>query len=243
MGGVFAASGWRNGEFVRGWNHSLPIQIAEVLGMLRRSMLGFVCLAGILALMQPSAVEAAGGKAHAPAKAAAPSDAPAYTADGRLKYPADYREWVFLTSGLDMSYNPLATAAAQSVFDNVFVNPSSYKAFLKTGTWPAGTTFVLENRGGEGNHSINKRGKTQTAEVTGMEIHVKDAKGEWVFYSFDDKVSAKLIARPASCYTCHEAHGAVNTTFVQFYPTLMPIAKDKATLSPEFLKEIAEPAK
>jgi Cytochrome P460 len=211
--------------------------------MLRRSTLLFLFFAGLSVLIRQEPVHAAGSKARGVAKSQAIPDAPAFTADGRLKYPADYREWLFLTSGLDMSYNPSATAAAQSVFDNVFVNPSSYRAFVKTGTWPAGTTFVLENRGGEGNHSINKRGKTQTVEVTGMEIHVKDAKGEWAFYSFEDKVSAKLIARPASCYTCHEAHGAVNTTFVQFYPTLMPIAKEKATLSPEFLKEIAEPAK
>ncbi len=202
--------------------------------MMRRTAWVVLFLVGLAALVQHSAV-----------RAATVNDGPGYTADGRLKYPADYREWVFLTSGLDMSYNPSATAAAQSVFDNVFVNPSAYRVFVKTGTWPDGTIFILENRGGEGNHSINKRGKTQTEEVTGMEIHVKDSrvKGDWVFYSFDDKVSAKRIERPASCYTCHEAHGAVDTTFVQFYPTLMPTAKEKATLSPEFLKEIAEPAK
>jgi hypothetical protein len=34
----------------------------------------------------------------------------------------------------------------------------------------------------------------------------------------------------------------VDTTFVQFYPTLMPIAKLKGTLSVAYLKEIAEPA-
>jgi hypothetical protein len=30
----------------------------------------------------------------------------------------------------------------------------------------------------------------------------------------------------------------VNTTFVQFYPTLLPIAKNKNTLSAEYKKEI-----
>jgi hypothetical protein len=29
----------------------------------------------------------------------------------------------------------------------------------------------------------------------------------------------------------------VDTTFVQFYPTLMPAAKDKNTLSPNYLKD------
>jgi Cytochrome P460 len=176
---------------------------------------------------------------QARAKTATADVQPTYTPDGRLMFPAKYREWIFLTSGLDMSYNPAATAAANSVFDNVFVNPAAYRLFMTTGTWPDKTMLVLENRGGEGNRSINRRGKTQMTDVTGFEVHVKDAlrfKDGWAFYSFDDMVSAKKIERPASCYTCHEAHGGVDTTFVQFYPTLMPIAKQKGTLRPESLK-------
>ena len=178
------------------------------------------------------------------------ADGPGYMADGSLKYPADYREWVFLTSGLDMSYNPAATASEHSTFDNVFVNPAAYKGFKATGVWPEGTVMVLENRAGEGDTSINKRGRTQGAEVTGLEVHVKDAahadpthtNGGWGFYGFDDPqkpVSGKYIAKPASCYTCHEAHAAVDTTFVQFYPTLVEVAKGKETFSTAYLKETA----
>jgi acyl carrier protein phosphodiesterase len=47
----------------------------------------------------------------------------------------------------------------------------------------------------------------------------------------------------ASCYSCHAQHGAVDTTFVQFYPTLLPIAKAKGTLSAEYQKEAAPAAK
>ncbi len=172
---------------------------------------------------------------------AVPADAPSYTADGQMKFPADYREWVFLTSGLDMSYNPKATAATHSVFNNIFVNPSAYRVFVKTGTWPEGTMIMLEHRGAEGNHSINVRGLTQAQDVTGTEIHVKDSahmKGGWAFYNFKDTGSAKLIERPAACYTCHEEHAAVDTTFVQFYPTLMDVAKAKGVLSAAYLKEI-----
>src|SRR5208283_5657619 len=71
------------------------------------------------------------------------SNAPQYTADARLKFPANYREWVFLSSGIDMSYGPLS-GMNHSMFDNVFVNPESYKAFLATGTWPDRTMLVLE---------------------------------------------------------------------------------------------------
>jgi Cytochrome P460 len=196
--------------------------------MLRSSLLLLT-----LALPQPSALS----PAHAP------DDAPSYTADSQLKFPAKYREWVFLTSGIDMSYNPQAAAASHSMFDNVFVNPSAYKAFQETGKWPDKTMLALESRGAEGNNSINKRGHTQSANIMGFEVHVKDAslEGGWGFYAFDNAVSGKLIKRPADCYSCHEEHAAVDTTFVQFYPTLLELAKSKKTLSAAYLKETAAP--
>jgi len=74
-------------------------------------------------------------------------DGPRYLPEGALQFPADYREWVFLSSGSGMTYGPAATAAREGVplFDNVFVNPSSYRSFLKTGRWPPKTTFMLES--------------------------------------------------------------------------------------------------
>ena len=169
-------------------------------------------------------------------------DAPAYTADGAMKLPANYREWVYLTSGLDMNYNTAAPVAGHSVFDNVFVNPSSYRTFLATGSWPDKTTFILEIRGAENPISINKRGHTQSQDVHGEEIHVKD-KGKWSFYDLNpDGKTAKYLAPTETCYACHEAHGAVDTTFVQFYPTMMPIATEKKTLSASYLKESSAPA-
>jgi len=182
---------------------------------------------------------------HADKKPAAVSDAgdgPAYTSSGEMKFPEKYREWIFLTSGVDMSYSA-TTDPSHSMFDNIFVNPSAYQAFLKTGTWPDKTVMVLEVRGAEGAASINKRGHTQSAEVMQMEVHVKDAskEGGWTFYGFNNPVSGKPFPRTASCYSCHAQHGIVDTTFVQFYPTLLSIAKDKKTLNPELLKELTPP--
>jgi hypothetical protein len=172
-----------------------------------------------------------------------PADAPAYTPGGKLLAPAHYREWIYLTSGLDMSYTSSTAPADMHMFDNVFVNPTAYRSFLTNGTWPDGTTMVLESRAAQNPVSINKRGHTQSAEVMGTEIHVKD-HGHWSFYDLPEKAAAAdLIPRPASCYTCHEAHAAADTTFVQFYPTLLPVAQQKKTLSPAYLLEIAAPAK
>jgi hypothetical protein len=167
------------------------------------------------------------------------SDAPTYASDGGLNAPMDYREWVFLTSGIDMSYAAQTAApGAHSMFDNVFVNPSSYRIFMASGTWPDKTTMVLEIRGADDPVSINKRGHTQSAQIMGMELHVKD-HGTWNFYDLSGSGTvANLIPRPANCYTCHEAHAAVDTTFAQFYPTLLPVATAKKTLSPAYLAEM-----
>jgi hypothetical protein len=77
---------------------------------------------------------------HSDAPNPAIDDAPDYTSDGQLKMPEHYREWIFLSSGVDMSYSPNAATAGHSLFDNVFVNPSAYRAFQQTGTWPDKTS-------------------------------------------------------------------------------------------------------
>src|SRR6267154_231396 len=171
------------------------------------------------------------------------SSKPEYTSDAQLKFPEHYREWVYLTSGFDMSYNP-AMQMGHHMFDNVFVNPEAYKAFVETGTWPDKTMMVLEVRGAQDKGSINKSGNYQGTELMGMEVHVKDEgrfAGKWAFFGFDDGKTAKMTPTTASCYTCHAEHAAVDTTFVQFYPTLLPIAKAKGTLSSAYLKEISAP--
>jgi hypothetical protein len=150
-----------------------------------------------------------------------------------------------------MSYTPRgrsmgADASGMHMFDNVFVNPEAYRSFLETGTWPDKTILALETRGSETDASINKGGHSQTPEQMGLEVHVKDAsRGGWAFYSFDepspDKPSpAKKILLSADCYSCHRDHAAVDTTFAQFYPTLLPVGKQKGTLSASYLKEVAK---
>jgi hypothetical protein len=168
------------------------------------------------------------------------SEVPVFTDDGKLVYPASYREWIYLSSGLDMSYRKeTAGSADHHMFNNVFVNPSAYDAFLETGTWPDQTALVLEIRGAGSNASINKAGQFQTGEVMGLEVHVKDKRlpGGWAFYGFDDDKPTTPFPHEMNCYSCHEQHGAVNTTFVQFYPTLVGIAEKKGTLSEAYRKE------
>lgn len=147
-----------------------------------------------------------------------------YTKDGELVFPKDYRNWVFLSSGIAMTYSN-APSAMGPMFDNVFVNPSALKEFLRTGTWPDKTVLILENRS-SASHASNNKGKFQT-DLMGVEAHVKDSsRGGWSFYGFaKDAASGKPFPKTARCFTCHEKNGATDTTFVQFYPTLIEAAK------------------
>jgi Cytochrome P460 len=185
------------------------------------------CVWAVVAIVSPSV---------SAQQAAAP---PAFTSAGQLVRPIDYRSWVFVTSGLGMTYGPAKPAAGQPpLFDNVFVTREAYAAFLRSGAWPDKTMFILEGRRAETNVSINNGGHTQ-GDVAFMEAAVKDtarfaSTGGWGYFSFDSRnglvESAAPLPSTASCYACHSANTAVDNTFVQFYPELFAVAKAKGTV-------------
>ena len=169
------------------------------------------------------------------ATARAQSLDPRFTSDGQLIRPDNYREWIYLSSGLGMTYGVVekaVNAATADRFDNVFVTPQAYQAFLRTGTWPDKTMFILEVRSSSTNGSINRGGRYQ-GEVVGLEAHVKDEArfpNKWAFFNLGtSQRSARALPANSSCQTCHAKSGAVDDTFVQFYPTLIPIARAKRT--------------
>ena len=162
---------------------------------------------------------------------------PEYTADGQLKFPEHYREWVYLTSDFHIATDPAKMqAGGHSIFNNIFVNPRAYKAFLQTGTWPDKTMLVVEQRGAEGMPSTNPnhKGNAQSS-ILGIAVHVKDEarfQGKWAFFGFQGEAkTAQMSPVTAACASCHASKAALDTTFIQFYPTLLPIAKSKGTLN------------
>jgi hypothetical protein len=174
---------------------------------------------------------------------AATAGGPTYTPAGELMRPLDYREWVFLSSGLGMTYGPAQAAANRApMFDNVFVTRTAYRAFMDTGRWPDKTMFVLEIRRSLENVSINSGGRTQ-GEVAFIEAAVKDEQrfretGGWAYFNFgggERLVGAVApLASTASCYGCHSTNTAVENTFVQFYPELLAAARKHGTTKPGF---------
>lgn len=207
--------------------------------MLRERRFGFV-----LVLVALAGCLATGVWISMPAKAAQnPSDGPAYSADGKLMRPLNYREWVYVTSGLGMTYGPAEAAQGRAPrFDNIFVTRSAYAEFMRSGKWPEKTVFILEIRRADENVSINNGGRTQ-GDVLAIEAAVKDRErfagtGGWGYFSFDSREGLTDSAAPfpptAQCYTCHEANTAVDNTFVQFYPTLFEVARKFGTVKPTY---------
>ena len=164
-----------------------------------------------------------------------------YTSDNKMQKPENYREWIFLSAGLGMAYTPAAPGAKENPdppFDNVFVNPEAWKAFQKTGKWPDKTVMVLELRQSSQKGSITQRGRFQKAPVA-IEVHVKDEKRfaatrGWAFFEFHGAATeVEMTPGDKDCYSCHQDHGTLDTTFAQFYPTVNEIAEKKGTLTPE----------
>ncbi len=120
------------------------------------------------------------------------------------------------------------------MFTNVFVNPSSYDYYLAQGNWPDKTIFVLELYGSTSQGSINKHGSYQT-DFMGLDVEVKDEKrfaDKWAYFGFDaaEKTASATTPSKNDCWKCHDENAAVEHSFVQFYPELLKVAREKGTI-------------
>lgn len=179
------------------------------------------------------------------------ADKPVFNGKGELELPVDYREWVYLSSGLGMTYGPNAALVMENpFFDNVYVNPPAYAEFKKSGKWPDNTILVLEIRYSTSQGSINKGGFFQT-DVAAIEAAVKDSSrfdNGWGYFNFRGGMNPQLAAAPplprtAGCHACHEGAGAVENTFTQFYPTALAIAEAKGTVKASYQPPAPSPVR
>jgi len=103
-----------------------------------------------------------------------------------LQWPEGYRQWTQLPAA-----------------DRVYINPSSYREYTKTGIFPEGTVFVWEAEPG-------REGARGTHAGSSTLVSFKDGKveGGWAFFDFSGgggSTPAKARALPESrgCRTCH----------------------------------------
>jgi len=181
-------------------------------------------------------------KTHTP-----PAQSKQGQAGPQLLFPDDYRQWIYLSSGLNMEYTgdkpPRCKEGDCQMFENAFVRPEAYKAFVKDKVWPVGTVFMVERRCAVQKASIDTNGSTQT-KLTLIAASQKTAENGWNYYVFStdpltcigpdpsfanqraDPVSNS--ANPKDCWNCHKQNGLKDNTFIQFYPTLKPLVAAKS---------------
>src|ERR1043165_5690169 len=124
-------------------------------------------------------------------------DGPRYApGTNNLLRPVDYREWIFIGSSLGLDYRA-PTPGRPPGFGNVFVNPSSYRAFMQTGKWPDKTIFVLEFRASGKETIADREGRFQTT-LNGIEADVKDSRfpDGWGFFTFNNPDAAAKGSPP-----------------------------------------------
>lgn len=177
--------------------------------------LAVVLLLSVIVISQP----------HAEAKEHAKFDK-----DGNLIQPKDYewRKWIFV--GAPVTPNSLNPPEAPfPEFHNVYIDPSSYKHYSKTGEFPEGTLLIKELVSVGATKASSGNGFFE-GDFIGLEAAYKSKKrypsepGNWVYFSFSHEPppypeSGKLMPA-AACNSCHQATAAEDWVFTQFYPVL-----------------------
>ena len=158
------------------------------------------------------------------------AEKPKYTADGQLIpfSPDVFREWIWV--GEPLTPNSLNPPEANfPEFHNVYINPTAWREWKKSGTFPDGTVMIKELTSVGTTNAPSGDGFFQ-GEFTGLEHAIKDskrfpeeAKG-WGYFTFGHKYPLKKQAplnQFSTCAQCHVANAKDNLmVFTEYYPVL-----------------------
>ncbi len=176
----------------------------------------------LLSLALASPVIAADGHHHAHGK---DHNFAAFNNDNVLLTPRGYREWVFV--GAPVTPNELNDGkAAFPEFHNVYIDPTSWNHWKKTGEFRDGTIIVKELVG-VGSKSAPSGNGYFPGEFNGIAAMVKDSKrfanrpGNWAFFGFASyEAKEGAIQADDACAACHKDNAAQDMVFTQYYPVL-----------------------
>jgi hypothetical protein len=153
---------------------------------------------------------------------------PSYNDKGEMFRPdISYREWVYI--GTPLTPNDMNNGnAAFPEFHNVYIHPSDFDHYKRTGRFPDGTVMVKELVSVGAKQATSGNGYFM-GEYVGLEATVKDSErfadepGNWAYFSFGHSypLADRAAALPAaSCNACHAASAADDFVFTQYYPVL-----------------------
>lgn len=159
-----------------------------------------------------------------------------FAEDGKVIIPKKWREWVYI--GTPLTPNALNDGAAPfPEFHNVYIEPTAFAHWVKTGKFANGTQIVKElvlvhendNDEDGSSQEVSGIGYFQ-GKFQGLELILKDTAkfpnepGGWVYYSFGHHAQPYAQTAEAfpteSCNACHQGNAADDFVFTQFYPVL-----------------------
>lgn len=121
-------------------------------------------------------------------------------------------------------------------FHNVYVQPSAFKHYRKTKTWPEGTMMVKElqlvHKGDfEDGSKIEPSGRGYfPAMVNGLDVAVKDSKRfadskNWGYFNFGHHAPPYTSTAPAApignCAACHITNAQEDMVYMKFYRSII----------------------
>ncbi|MDO9311563.1 MAG: cytochrome P460 family protein [Nitrosomonas sp.] len=148
-----------------------------------------------------------------------------FTKDNLLLTPKDYREWIFVGAPVtpkDMNDGKPAFPE----FHNVYIDPTSWNHWKKTGEFRDGTVIVKELTSVGSKEAASGNGYFP-GEFNGIAAMVKDSKrfsdkpGNWAFFGFESYDAKQgILQADDACAACHKANAAQDMVFTQYYPVL-----------------------
>jgi Cytochrome P460 len=169
------------------------------------------------------AIPPAGGASTAGVDATVGVDptGPRYRADGSLLRPSEVERWILVGASLGLGYSD-ATENGPGMFHRVYLEPTAYDHFQRTGRFREGTMLALAIRRPERRVPPSRAGWSEGSLVA-LELAVKDSKrfaGGWAYFDFGRSAAAAPALPPGRCARCHAEHAARDNVFLQFYPDL-----------------------
>ena len=157
---------------------------------------------------------------------------PHYAGDSLIR-PDGFERWVLAGASMGLGYSQpsgadAAAGATPGMFHNVYIEPSAYEHFVRTGKFREKTMLAMTlYEPGQKVHP-SKQGFFE-GDFIAVEVTLKDSErfpGSWAYFNFGKGTKgARAVAMPRkACQSCHVKNAADDNVFVQFYPTLRAVS-------------------
>ncbi len=153
---------------------------------------------------------------------------PEYKTTGEIVFPKDFRRWIHIGSSIGLTYaNPFHQqqhkVGGPGDFKNVYIEPSAFSYYKKTGKFAEGTMFVATIYSSSKEDKLADHGYFQSHHLY-SEMAIKDHsvyEEGWVYATFPrEHTPVKALPKTTGCFECHQKNATDDNVFVQYYPWL-----------------------